>query len=339
MPFDVQLRRQVAYLQDEWTVSPRLSAQIGLRAEQLRTRSITEADDVQARSTVLTPIVQFRWALDEKSRDLLRGSLSRTNRAPDLPSLMGRYVLNTTYDRNTPNTPLAPDSAGNPRLQPERAWAAELALEKYLAGGGVVSVGVFFRAIDGLIRRRIGLETVPEATVPRWVSRPVNLGRARSGGLELEIKGRGDEWLPALFASRSPWHLRAALSVYRSRVAQIDDPDARLEGQPPWQASLGFDRQPQGQVFGFGANLTYTPAFATQQTDLQRVSRSAAPRLDAYALWRFSRELQLRMAVQQALPRDAQTRSTVTDLDDFTASSTSWRPTQTQFNANLVWRF
>jgi outer membrane receptor for ferrienterochelin and colicins len=338
-PFDVQALRQVGFLQDEWSVSPRLSALLGVRSEVLRTQSAGPTGVLQARSAAATPVAQFRWALDDKGRDLLRGSASRASRAPDLSTLMGRYVLNGTYDRFTANTPLSPDSGGNPALQPESAWALELAVERHLAGGGVLSVGLFHRRIEGLIRRRIALEVVPEATVPRWVSRPVNLGRARSTGLELEAKGRADQWLPGFFAARSPLGLRASLSVYRSRVVQIDDPDARLEGQPPWQVTLGLDRLPQGALPGFGANLAYTPSFATRQSDLQRVRRSASQRLDVYALWRFSRELQLRVAVQQVLPRDAQTTQSLSDDDGLVASSTLWRPVQRQFNAHLVWRF
>jgi iron complex outermembrane receptor protein len=49
------------------------------------------------------------------------------------------------------------------------------------------------RHVDGLIRNVTRLETVPWASVPRWVSRPVNLGPARSVGLELELKGRAAE--------------------------------------------------------------------------------------------------------------------------------------------------
>ena len=338
-PFDVQALRQVGFVQDEWAVSPRLSALLGLRSEVLRTRSAGPTGDLQARSALATPVAQFRWALDAKGTDLLRGSVSRSSRAPELSSLMGRYVLNGSYDRFTPNTPLSPDSAGNPLLQPETALALELAVERHLAGGGVLSAGLFHRRIDGLIRRRIALESVPEATVPRWVSRPVNLGRARSSGLELEAKGRADQWLPGVFVARSPLTLRAGLSIHRSRVEQIDDPDARLEGQPPWQATLGLDRLPHGAWPGVGANLTYTPGFSTRQTDLQRVRRSAAQRLDVYALWRYGRDLQLRLAVQQALPREQQTTQSITDDDGLAASSTLWRPLQRQFNAHLVWRF
>lgn len=339
VPFGVELRRQVFYAQDEWSASPRLSALVGLRAERLQTQATSVDGAFSNSASVLTPVLQWRLALDAKGRDLIRGSASRSTRLPDLSALMGRYVLNTSYDRNSANTPLAADSAGNPALRPERATAFELAIEQYPSGGGVLSVGVFHRRIEDLIRRRIALETVAEAAVPRWVSRPVNFGRARSSGAEFELKGRGDEWLPWAFAPRSPWNLRAALSVYRSAVEQIDDPDARLEGQPPWQATLGFDRQPRDGIFGFGASLAYTPGYATQQTDRQRVSRNASQRLDAYALWRFSREAQLRVALQSIAPRDMQTTSSVTDLDGFTARSLLVRPVLTQFSASLVLRF
>ena len=133
VPFDVGLQRQVLFAQDEWTMSPQLSAQLGLRAERLHTRSESAGREVQARSTVLTPIAQLRWALDPAGRTLLRGSLSRSSRAPDLNALMGRYVLNTTYDRDTRNTPLAPDSAGNPSRTVAGSSLLRMALPRLVA--------------------------------------------------------------------------------------------------------------------------------------------------------------------------------------------------------------
>ena len=62
----------------------------------------------------------LRHAFDDKARELLRISIARSVRVPDVASLLPRYALNTTYDRDTPNTPLAADSAGNPLLRPER---------------------------------------------------------------------------------------------------------------------------------------------------------------------------------------------------------------------------
>jgi len=301
--------------------------------------------------SALLPVMHLRHAFDPKGRDVLRFSLSRSLRVPDVNLLLPRYTLNGTYPREQTNTPLAPDSAGNPALQPEYATGLELALERQLTGGGVLSAGLFYRQIDDLIRRRITLEDVAEAPVPRWVSRPANLGRAKSAGLELEVKGRAEQLLPAWLASaakpdpgpvkgRGPGlQLRAALSIYKSEVEQIDDPNARLEGQAPWSATMGFDHAIRGSILSYGANLAMTPAFSTQQTDRQRVWRSHARRLDAYMLWRFDKDVQLRLSANNLVPEDSLSSSRVEDLDGFAASSLSRRQTTTLFNANLVLRF
>ena len=349
VPFTAEVRRATLFLQDEWTLSEQWSVTTGLRGEQVRTRTATPLLAADSRFDALLPVMHLRHAFDPKGRNVLRLSLSRSLRVPDVNLLLPRYSLNGTYPREQSNTPIAPDSAGNPALQPEYASGLELALERQLPGGGVLSVGLFHRQIDDLIRRRITLESVAEAPVPRWVSRPANVGGAKSTGLELEVKGRAEHLLPAWLApaaepgparGRGPGlQLRAALSVYRSAVEQIDDPNARLEGQAPWSATLGFDRAVRGSIFSYGANLSLTPAFSTRQTDRQRVWRSHARRLDAYALWRFSKEVQLRLSANNVVPEDSVSSSRVEDLDGFGASSLSRRQTTTLFNANLVLRF
>lgn len=339
-PFQARMQRGVVFVQDDWTISTRASATFGLRGEFIATAASTSTGTVeQRRSNTWAPILQLRYAFDEKARDVLRGSVARSTKLPDLSTLMGRYSINGSYERDTPNTPLAADAAGNPYLRPERAWAFEASYEHYFPSGGVASIGGFHRRIEGLIRRRIALEAVVESIVPRWVSRPANIGSAHSSGLELELKGAGEQLLPMLFAPRSGFQLRSALSVYRSKVEQIDDPDARLEGQPPWTLSLGLDRLPLKDVFGYGASLSYTPGYATQQTDLQRLWRAAARRIDAYLLWRFSRQTQLRLSAQNLSPWPTRNLSSIEDLDGFTASSANERQNRTQFNANLVLRF
>ena len=349
--FISDVRRATAFLQDEWTVSEQWSVTTGLRGEQVRTRTATPLLSADSRYDALLPVMHLRHAFDPKGRDVLRLSLSRSLRVPEVNLLLPRYSLNGSYAREQGNTPIAPDSAGNPALQPEFATGLELALERQLAGGGVLSAGLFHRRIDDLIRRRITLESVAESPVPRWVSRPANIGRAKSTGLELEIKGRADQLLPAWWASfakldpgpakgRVPGlQLRAALSVYRSAVEQIDDPNARIEGQAPWSATTGFDHALRGSIFSYGANLSMTPAFSTQQSDRQRVWRSHATRLDAYALWRFSKEAQLRLSANNLVPKDSLSSSRVEDLDGFGASSLSRREATTLFNANLLVRF
>ncbi len=340
MPFTARTQRHTAFAQDEWAVSERAFLMMGLRLEHARLRTAGPPGEVSNSYLVVSPVLQGRFSFDGKGKQLLRGSLARSIRVPDISLLLPRYSLNGQYERDTPNTPIAADSAGNPRLQPERSVGFDLAFESHLAGGGVASVGVFHRRIDDLIRRRIALEVVAEASVPRWVSRPTNLGRARSSGLELEWKGSSDQLLGWLLPSApKALRFRAALSLYRSAVEQIDDPDARLDGQAPWGATLGVDYNPAASIFSWGGNLSLAPAFATQQTDRQRVWRSASRRFDAYALWRFDRQTQLRLAVNNALALDALSSTRVEDVDGFAAASETRRQTVAQFTASVLWRF
>jgi iron complex outermembrane receptor protein len=338
-PFVVEVERQVLYAQDEWQPGVHWSVVAGVRGERNRSTVQGLGEEVQASHGALLPLVHVRRAFDTQGRRVLRASASQSLRAPDAALLLTRYSLNGNYERDLPNTPLAADSAGNPALQPEKATAFELAFETQLPAGGVFSVGVFHRQIDGLIRRRIALETVPEAPVPRWVSRPSNIGQARSTGLEVELKGRARELLSGWPGPASALQLRASVSLYRSAVEQIDDPNARLEGQPPWQATLGFDNRVARSGFSYGANFTMTPSFSTAQTDRQRIWRGADRRLDAFIAWRVDAQLQLRLAGNNLLPMDAVSRSSVADLDGFTAGSSSRRSTVTQLTAHAVLRF
>jgi len=342
-PFVADTRRATAFVQDEWLPDLRWSVVAGVRAEHVRS-SVRGSQWGERQAVVTThdrllPLLHLRRAFDDAGRRVLRASLSQSLKAPDPGLLLPRYAFNGAYERNQPNTPLAPDNAGNPLLKPERATALELAFETRVAGSGVASVGVFHRHIDGLTRRRITLETVAEAPVPRWVSRPANMGRARSTGLELELKGRARELLAAWAAADSALQLRGSLSVYRSAVEQIDDPDARLEGQPPWQATLGFDDRVALGRLSYGANVSLTPGFSTQQTDRQRIWRGAVRRVDAYMAWRVDAQLQFRLAAVNLFPADTRNSSSVADLDGFTAGNATRRNTVTQITANAVLRF
>jgi outer membrane receptor for ferrienterochelin and colicins len=340
IPFTAKTARATAFVQDEWEVAEGWSLQNGIRVEHARLVTGGPNGEVANPFTVVSPVLHLRHALDAKGRDLVRASVARSIRVPDIGLLLPRYSLNGQYDRDTRNTPIAADSAGNSKLQPEKSTGFDIAIEQHLASGGVLSVGAFHRRIENLIRRRIAEETVAEASVPRWVSRPTNLGSARTSGIELELKGQGDELLRRVWAAApKTLQLRAALSVYRSSVEQIDDPDARLEGQAPWAATLGFDHIVAGTNFSYGSNLAVTPGFSTQQTDRQRVWRGSSQRLDAYALWRFNRQTNLRLTVNNALKPDALSSTRVEDLDGFTAGADTRRINTAQVNASFQWRF
>lgn len=342
VPFNATIARAAVFVQNDWSLGERLSLLPGLRLEEVRTRSADTSGPIDNRARIGTPLVHLRYKLDAKGRDLLRASLTRSFKLPDLSALVSRYVVNGNYERDVSNTPIAADRAGNPQLKPELSSGLDLAFEHYPASGGVLSVGVFYRRIDDLIRQRIALEGNPApgvVDVPRWVSRPVNLGRASSQGLELEIKGRAEEWLSLLFKEDSGVQLRAAWNFYRSRVEQVEGPDNRLESQPPWLANMGFDWRIADTRWTVGASLVLQPGYEVQQTDRQTVRRRGLRNLDAFASWRMDRMTQFRLGLSNLLAPDAYTSASVADLDGFAAGTSTRRETLRAINLSWVARF
>ena len=348
IPFSARITRSAVFLQDEWAMSERWSVLPGIRLEQVRSRSADPgyqgvgSQEFDNLARITAPTLHLNYRLDPKGKDQVRASITRSFKLPDLSALAARYVLNGNYERDVTNTPIAADRAGNPQLQPELSTGFDLAYEHYPAGGGVLSVGLFYRRIADLIRQRIALEANPApgvTTEPRWVSRPVNLGQATSQGLELEIKGKAEDWLPALFRNDSGVQLRGNWNLLRSEVEQVDGPDNRLEAQPPWLASVGFDARIKNTGWTVGASLVLQPAYATRQTDRQLSQRSAVQTLDAFASWKIDRSHQFRMGFTNLLTPDSDTRNSVEDLDGFYAGSSTHRRTLSSVNASWVTRF
>ncbi|MDR7335374.1 TonB-dependent receptor [Roseateles asaccharophilus] len=342
VPFAARIGRVAVFIQDDWALSPQWGLQPGLRLEQVRTRGDNGTNAIDNQNRVVAPTLHINYKFDPKGRDQIRASVTRSFKLPDLSALVSRYVLNGNYERTETNTPIAADSAGNPQLQPELSTGFDLRFEHYPASGGVLSIGMFYRQIDDLIRRGIRLETgmAPDITnMPRWVSRPMNIGQATTRGLEFEIKGRGEEWLPALFDKDSGVNLRAAFNLYRSQVEQVDGPDNRLEAQPPWLSNMGFDWRIRDSGWTVGASLILQPGYATNQTDRQVAQRSAQRTLDAFAAWKVDRFSQLRVGLTNLLAPDSVVASAVEDVDGFSAGSSTRRNTLRAINASWVVRF
>lgn len=340
--FEAHLRRAALFVQDEWEITPRWSTYLGLRGERIALLSRGLDDALDGRSQVLTPVWHLNHKLNAGGRDLVRASLTRSYKAPELNALLARPSPNTSYPLSGANTPIAPDRIGNPALRPELATGLDAALELYLPQGGVFSVGGFHRRIDGLIRQQITLQPVAWAALPRWVSQPVNLAAARSSGLEIELKGRADEWLPA-GAAPPGLSLRASLAVYRSSVDGLPGPDNRLDQQQPWSATAGFDRQltglPSGQTLTLGASLAWTPAYRTQQTERQALTTARARSLDAYLLWSLDRQTSLRLAANNLLAQGSQTLTEVQPDSGALLSTANLRSNRRSINASWSAQF
>ena len=304
--------RLALYAQDEWTVSPQWAAHAGLRWEGIHTRGsgTLNAAESSNRSGVWTPLLHAVWKPDEKSRDQVRFSLTRSYRAPTTANLIARPSINTCCQAPGPNEKTKPDRAGNPNLRPELATGIDIAVERYLAGSGLISANVFHRQIKNYMRNQTALEDVSWSPgQPRYVSRPQNVGNAVTQGIELEAKFR----LSELLVDAPKLDLRANASVFRSRVKSVPGPDNRLDQQPGFTANLGADYRLPGLPLSLGGNLNWTPGYSTRLSDVQTAEQGRKVVADAYVLWVFSPTLQLRTSFSNLDPRDHVSGGSVVD--------------------------
>ena len=302
-------RRYALYAQDEWNITPRWAAHAGLRVEGITTEG-EGANGVVDRnaSRVATPLLHALWRPDPKSRDLVRISLTRSYRSPNLNQLIGRPGLNNINPPPGNNTELTADGAGNPKLRPEVALGIDLAVERYLAEGGVLSANLFARRINDLVRNVVAREAVSwSPSVPRFVSRPQNIGDAVSQGLELEAKFR----LSDVFDAAPRVDLRTNLSLFRSRVQGIPGPDNRLAEQPGGTLNAGADYRLRGVPLTIGGNVNFTPGYGIRLDTNRWAVQPDKTVVDAYALWVVNPALQWRLSVGNALAQDYRTQTRV----------------------------
>jgi iron complex outermembrane receptor protein len=329
--FGARTRRSAAYVQDEWEITKTWSANAGLRVERIDTRSDSSGSSISNSSIVWTPLLHSVWKLDPQRRDQIRASLTRSYRAPSLQDLIARPALSSRYAPPGANVATSPDRVGNPNLRPELATGVELAYEKYLAEGGVLSANLFHRRITNLIRNVTELEVVPYAAVPRWVQRPQNLEGARVTGLELEAKFRLDE----LIADAPQVSVRSNLSLFRSQVEGVPGPDNRIDRQPKATGNLGADYRLRSVPLLIGGSVNFVPAYRLQTTTTQSTINSARRTIDVYTLWTIDRNTRLRFSASNLLARDYGNSSAIVTPGNTIQSVENTGPTWTAWQVRL----
>ncbi len=305
--FDASTQRLAAYVQDEFNPTRSTSVSAGLRWERISTRSDGASGGVRNRSDVWTPLLHAVWRPHEDARDQIRVSLTRSYRSPRLDELIARPSISLRYPLPSGNIATSPDWAGNPDLQPELARGIDIAYERHFANGGVLSANIFHRRIADLIRTITELEDVAWADVPRWVTRPRNVGTATVQGIELEAKLRLDE----LSADAPPLAIHANLSLFRSRVDSVPGPDNRIDQQPRATANLGAEYRPRAVPLRIGASVNWTPASTIRRSEIQSGTTSRKVVADAFVLWLIDADTRLRFSIGNAVPRDFVSSNTV----------------------------
>ena len=290
-----QSRRVALFVQDEWDVTPQFSTYLGMRWEGIRVTSEGGENGagtgVENTSKVWSPVLHGVWRIPGHEKDQVRGSVTRSYKAPALTDLIAVPTISTYNDATRP------DRSGNPNLKPELATGLDLAYEHYLGKSGLLSASGFVRNIDDLMRR----QTVLTATAggPRWVSTPINVGKARTSGVELEAKFPLSELWPA-----APLiDVRSNYSRFWSRVDGIPGPNNRLDQQPRQTANLGLDYRAKGLPLTLGGGLNWTPETLVQTTVNETATTGTKRQFDVYGLWKLNPMAQLRVSANNLDPR------------------------------------
>lgn len=275
--------RAAAFVQDEWTVSSNWSIYLGARFDHIGTE--VEADrNSSVSANIWSPIVQTLIKLPNMPNDQIRLAVTRTFKAPDLTSLSPqrrRFEINSATN---------PDVEGNPSLRPELARGIDVTYEHYFNKTALLSIGASSRDIDDYTQTIIDL-----GDDGRWVGRPVNSGKARTRGLELEAK------FP-LTLIQPQWpavQLRGSVSRNWSSVNNVPGPDNRIAQQIPLQVSLSAD-----YAFGeitTGGSFVFRQGVWSTVTAAQRTLTVNRRDLDLYALWKMDGKNQLRITLGNLL--------------------------------------
>jgi len=309
--------RYAVFSQDEWQLTPHWATHLGARYEALTTQGNTSLGDVTNRNSVFTPLLHAMWRPDPDSRDQVRMSLTRSFKTPSMPTLLARRTF--TRDDNSATNP---DVSGNPNLKPEIATGLDVAIERYLPQGGVLSASVFHRRVQNLIRN----VTTKEAS-GRWLSSPQNISEAVTEGVELEAKFRLDQWI----AEAPRIDLRNNLSFYRSRVLSVMGPDNRLDQQPSMTANFGADYKLKSMPLTVGGNINYNPSYSTRLSAEQLVTVAQKRVMDVYGLWRVDSSTAWRLTFNNLDPRAYSTNSVYSSASVQESSQTrsrSWTNVQ-----------
>lgn len=301
--YSASTQTNALYVQDEWSVGPHWSYYAGLRWEGERTRSDLASNRVSNFYDVWSPLFHAVWKPEENSRDLIRMSLTNSYRSPQLGDLVARPSINTQFP--CPNNGLCganlieyPDQMGNPNLKPETALGVEWAFEHYLRLGGLYSVNLFYRHITDLIRYETSLQSVPWASVPRFVSSPTNISSAETGGIELEAKLN----LREIWPDAASVMINSNISLFRSSVGGIQGPNNRIDQQPRGTGNVGAEYKLPHLPLTLNANLNYTPANTVQQTTQQLYYLTKKVVTDFSALWQFNTRTKLRLSASNFDP-------------------------------------
>ena len=211
----------------------------GLRYETTDTTITDEtapaADRVSERSyEELLPSASLRYRLSDTDRLIV--SVARTIRRPDFNQLSPAELEEEFGDS---------DFVGNPDLEPETAWGADVGVERRLGRRGVIGLNAFYRKVDNLIEAtNTGVEG--SAGQGTFVYTVDNVGDGEVYGLEFDLS------TPLDFIGMASTGVFLNYSWLDSKVTDFIG-ERRFNNQSDYVLNLGFTQDIASWGLAFGA--------------------------------------------------------------------------------------
>ncbi len=321
--FNAKIQRLALYAQDEWNVTKDWSVYVGLRWEEIDTTSNGSTfASVKNRSSVISPLFQTLYKIPSRKGEQFRLALTKTYKAPPTASLIPRPFTSTN------NSPVEPDSQGNPNLRPELATGLDIAYEKFWEQGALMSLSSSIRKITDFNRR--GLDFING----RWVSMPINDGTATTKSLEFDAKFP----VQTLYKEAPPIDFRFNLNRNWSTVDSVPGPNNRLAQQTPFSATLGLDYRMKGGEWVAGSSYSFKSGGPVRTSPTQGTYVNVRREVDFYGLWKFSPKNQIRLTLQNILRQDYYNETAYFDANG-SLTSTNRFPSSMHVQLNLEMKF
>ncbi len=289
---------------------------MGLRAEkQQREAFLNEQDFSSDSGWDLLPNLKYQLGLGNGFQ--LRASGSRTVRWPKFDDMV-------PFVESKSGTLTDPDKVGNPDLQPEQAWGADLALV-WRKEQKELEIYANKRWVDDLIVSNTALDEVSG----RYVQKPTNLesGQTQGWGSRVAVPLVSEFWVAAsvdwqqIDASSSGSEFKQVPQMYGKMTL-----DWRPETS--WQAGLSL---------GFQDETEKTELTATQKSI---ETEKAMTTVDAYVSYQFENGARVNLsALGLNDPEKRKSKSTYDLADTVTQQDTEWEQSAREWVVNVSMPF
>ncbi|MFZ6846154.1 TonB-dependent receptor plug domain-containing protein [Undibacterium sp. RuTC16W] len=312
---DMRQDQRRLFMQDDWRLNKEFALNFGFSFEE-RVIDITEGNfHSETRYDLFSPSIHLARKIDGDESRQFRISLARTYKTPSPDQLSLRPTINplamcAASGVCGTNSIETADTAGNPRLQPERALGLNVSYEHGIGADSQLSVELYSRAIDRLIGTDLMLENVSWSNTQRYVARPSNLGRVTVQGVDLEVQlSMRDVWPDA-----PKLDVRSSLGFARSQISSLPGPDNRLADQSPYRAKLGLTYESKELPLKLNTDVNWTPGDWVRTNLSQRIFYANKINVSASASWKFSSNTKLFINLDNLLNK------TSTRVDEYIAN-------------------